>query len=76
MAYPPGDDLLDRVPGLLAAGVELAHLDTGQPLAEAGVAPVTARIVQAIAPLLGVLPRLVEPGWPQGSPFDAPSAAQ
>jgi cell division protein FtsI (penicillin-binding protein 3) len=39
-------------------------------------APVTARIVQAIAPLLGVLPRLVEPGWPQGSSFDAPSAAQ
>ena len=39
-------------------------------------APVTGKIVEAIAPLLGVLPRLVEPSWPQASLFDAPSAAQ
>src|SRR5215211_6445028 len=37
-----GDDLLDRVPELQAAGVDLAHLDTGRPLAEAGVDPVSA----------------------------------
>jgi Acyclic terpene utilisation family protein AtuA len=42
VAYITGDDLLDRVPGLLAAGVDLAHLDTGQRLADAGVQPVTA----------------------------------
>jgi hypothetical protein len=42
IAYITGDDLLDRVPDLLAAGVDLAHLDTGQPLADAGVQPVTA----------------------------------
>ena len=29
MAYITGDDLLDQIPGLLAAGVDLAHLDTG-----------------------------------------------
>ena len=42
VAYITGDDLLDRVPDLLAAGVDLAHLDTGQRLADAGVQPVTA----------------------------------
>ncbi len=42
VAYITGDDLLDQIPGLLAAGVDLAHLDTGQRLADAGVQPVTA----------------------------------
>jgi hypothetical protein len=42
VAYITGDDLLDRIPDLLAAGVDLAHLDTGQRLADAGVQPVTA----------------------------------
>jgi hypothetical protein len=42
VAYITGDDLLDRVPDLLASGVDLANIDTGQPLAEAAVQPVTA----------------------------------
>ena len=46
VAYITGDDLLDQIPGLLAAGVDLAHLDTGQRLADAiadsRVQPVTA----------------------------------
>jgi hypothetical protein len=42
VAYIEGDDLTDRVDELLAAGHPLAHLDTGQPLADAGIKPVTA----------------------------------
>ncbi|SDT36180.1 Protein of unknown function [Friedmanniella luteola] len=42
VAHVDGDDLVDALPGLLAAGQPLAHLDTGQPLAAAGVTPVTA----------------------------------
>jgi hypothetical protein len=42
VAHVDGDDLVDALPGLLAAGHPLAHLDTGQPLAGAGVTPVTA----------------------------------
>jgi Acyclic terpene utilisation family protein AtuA len=37
-----GDDLLDRLPELQAAGTDLAHLDTGRTLAEAGVRPISA----------------------------------
>jgi hypothetical protein len=37
-----GDDLLGRLPELQAAGVDLAHLDTGRTLAEAGVRPISA----------------------------------
>jgi hypothetical protein len=37
-----GDDLLDRLPELQAAGIDLAHLDTGQRLADAGVRPISA----------------------------------
>jgi hypothetical protein len=37
-----GDDLLPALSGLQAAGETLAHLDTGQTLAESGVVPVTA----------------------------------
>ena len=40
-------------------------------------APATARIVERIAPLLGVLPRRVETrGAETTGPFDAPPAAQ
>jgi len=42
VAYVDGDDLSGRVQQLLDDGHPLAHLDTGQPLAEAGVTPVTA----------------------------------
>ena len=42
VAYVEGDDLTGRIDELLAAGHDLAHLDTGQPLAAAGVKPVTA----------------------------------
>ena len=42
VAWIEGDDLSGRIDGLLAAGHPLAHLDTGQPLADAGVKPVTA----------------------------------
>jgi Acyclic terpene utilisation family protein AtuA len=42
VAHVEGDDLLGRLPELQAAGEPLAHLDTGTPLAAAGVAPVTA----------------------------------
>jgi hypothetical protein len=37
-----GDDLTGRLEELQAAGHPLAHLDSGQPLAEAGVAPISA----------------------------------
>lgn len=42
VAVVEGDDLLDRLPELRASGVELVHLDTGQPLAASGLEPVTA----------------------------------
>jgi hypothetical protein len=42
VAHVEGDDLLGRLGELQATGEPLAHLDTGTPLAEAGVAPVTA----------------------------------
>lgn len=42
VAHISGDDLLGRLPDLLASGIGLAHLDTGQPLADAGVQPVSA----------------------------------
>jgi Acyclic terpene utilisation family protein AtuA len=42
IAYVTGDDLLGRIGELLQAGHPLAHADTGEPLAQAGVVPVTA----------------------------------
>jgi hypothetical protein len=42
IAHVDGDDLVDRLGKLQAAGHDLAHLDTGRKLAEAGVTPVTA----------------------------------
>ncbi|MCQ4084886.1 DUF1446 domain-containing protein [Streptomyces sp. RB6PN25] len=42
IAHVEGDDLLGRLTELQSQGHEFAHLATGQPLAEAGVQPVTA----------------------------------
>jgi hypothetical protein len=42
IGYVEGDDLVDRVDDLIAQGHPLAHMDTGQPLAEAGVRPISA----------------------------------
>jgi hypothetical protein len=42
IAHVRGDDLTDRVDELTAAGYPLANLDTGRPLADTGVKPVTA----------------------------------
>jgi hypothetical protein len=42
VAHVEGDDLLGRLDELRAEGEPLGHLDTGVPLAAAGVAPVTA----------------------------------
>lgn len=42
IAYLEGDDLLPRLPSLLEAGHELAHLDRGEPLVGAGITPLTA----------------------------------
>jgi hypothetical protein len=42
IAYVDGDDLVDRLGELQAAGHAFAHLDTGRKLADAGVRPVSA----------------------------------
>jgi hypothetical protein len=42
VAAVTGDDLLDRLPELQAAGIDLAHMDTGRPLAGSGVRPISA----------------------------------
>jgi len=42
IAYVTGDNLLPRLDELTAAGLDLAHLDTGLPLAQAPGKPVTA----------------------------------
>ncbi len=42
VAHVEGDDLLDRLPGLLADGYELTHLDTGEPFASWRRQPLTA----------------------------------
>jgi hypothetical protein len=44
IAVITGDDVLEQLPALQAAGHALAHLDTGQSLADAGVEPVTANV--------------------------------
>jgi hypothetical protein len=56
IAWIEGDDLLERIPELQAAGCELRNLDTEVSLAEAGIKPVTANaylgawgIVEALA---------------------------
>ncbi|NUQ55290.1 MAG: DUF1446 domain-containing protein, partial [Dehalococcoidia bacterium] len=42
IAHIEGDDLLARIPELQQKGIALAHLDSGRPLAEAGVHPIAA----------------------------------
>lgn len=42
IAHVTGDDLLPRLPGLLADGLPLANLDTGERLADTAVTPLTA----------------------------------
>lgn len=42
IAYVGGDDLVDRLSSLQAAGEEFVHLDTGRPLADRSDSPVTA----------------------------------
>jgi Acyclic terpene utilisation family protein AtuA len=42
IAYITGDDLTGRIPELQAGGIDLANLDSGQPLAQAGLPVVTA----------------------------------
>jgi hypothetical protein len=42
IAYLDGDDLTARLHELTASGHALAHLDTGRPLADAAIEPVTA----------------------------------
>jgi hypothetical protein len=42
IAYIEGDDIVDRMPALMAAGHQFRHLDDGRPLASAGIQPVTA----------------------------------
>jgi hypothetical protein len=42
VAWVEGDELLGRLGELQAGGHDLRHLDTGRPLAEAGVEPVSA----------------------------------
>jgi hypothetical protein len=37
VAHVEGDDLVERVPDLLASGEPMVHLDTGRPLADAGI---------------------------------------
>ncbi|GAB3146945.1 DUF1446 domain-containing protein [Amycolatopsis stemonae] len=42
IACVDGDDIVERLPELQAAGHSLTHLDTGRALADAGVKPLTA----------------------------------
>jgi hypothetical protein len=42
VAWIDGDDLTPRLDDLLAAGHDLAHIDSGRPLRGSGVAPLTA----------------------------------
>ena len=42
IAHIDGDDIVDRIPSLIADGHEFRHLDDGRTLASAGVQPVTA----------------------------------
>jgi len=42
IAYIEGDDILAKIPDLLARGEKLAHMDTGRPLAGSGIQPIAA----------------------------------
>jgi hypothetical protein len=55
VAHVEGDDLLARLPDLGNAGHRFAHADTGQPLADAGVAPLTAHAYLGGLPIASAL---------------------
>jgi hypothetical protein len=55
IAHVTGDDLLPRLPDLLAAGHPLANLDTGQSLADAAVTPLTAHAYLGGQPIAAAL---------------------
>ena len=55
IATVTGDDLLDRLPDLLAAGYPLANLETGEPLALAGPPIVTANAYLGAASIVEAL---------------------
>jgi hypothetical protein len=52
-----GDDLMDRLDGLLAAGHELCHMETGRPLADVRGAVQSANVYLGAAPLVEALSR-------------------
>lgn len=55
VASVDGDDLVEALPGLQATGHDLAHLDTGRVLADAGVTPVTANAYLGAWPIVTAL---------------------
>jgi len=55
IAVVTGDDLLARLTQLQAAGCALAHLDTGQPLAELGTPVVSANAYLGARPIVDAL---------------------
>ncbi len=55
VAHVEGDDLLPRLPELTAAGHDLANLDTGERLADAGVTPLTAHAYLGALPIARAL---------------------
>ena len=55
IAHVEGDDLLDRLAALQAAGHPLAHLDTGRPLAELGQPVATANAYLGAWPIVEAL---------------------
>ncbi|HKS71318.1 MAG TPA: acyclic terpene utilization AtuA family protein, partial [Ktedonobacterales bacterium] len=55
IATVTGDDLLDRLPDLLAAGHPLANLETGEPLSLEGPPIVTANAYLGAAPIVEAL---------------------
>jgi len=55
VAHVEGDDLMPRLPELAAAGHDLAHLDTGVPLADASGQVVTANAYLGAWPIVEAL---------------------
>jgi hypothetical protein len=55
VAHVTGDDLLARLPGLLADGHPLTNLDTGESLADAQVTPLTAHAYIGGLPIAAAL---------------------
>ncbi|MEM6784805.1 MAG: acyclic terpene utilization AtuA family protein, partial [Bacteroidota bacterium] len=55
VAVVTGDDLLDRLDDLLAKGIALKHMETGQPLADVRDAVVSANAYLGAAPIVEAL---------------------